>query len=159
MEKLCIVNRRKKSIQEVGKETAHDLLDNGNMFREKEPLFESLPVDSDYVLSFNLTSEQCAFVQSNDHIKSLLDSTSSGFRLDMQHSEDGHIVFKFCFDKVDIEKMLKTEHVCQMLQVSKSFLMKLVKEKEIRSYKMGRLRRFSLKDILEYLTEKKDCWV
>jgi len=140
----------------VEKEVNHGLIDHGSMFREKEPPFENLPGNSDDVLSFNLTSEQCSFVQSNDHIKSLMDGTSSGFHLDMQHSEDSHIIFKFYFNKVDIEKMLKTEHVCQMLQVSKSFLMKLVKEKEIRSYKMGRLRRFSVKDILEYLTERKD---
>ncbi|MCF6153815.1 MAG: DNA-binding protein [Candidatus Brocadia sp.] len=156
MEKLCIVRRRKKSLQEVGKEVIHELMDNGSMCREKESSLENLSGENDNVLSFPLTPEQCGFVRSNNHIKSIINGTSHGFHLDMQDYENGHIIFKFCFDKVDIEKMLKTEHVCQMLQVSKSFLMKLVKEKEIRSYKMGRLRRFSLKDILEYLTEKID---
>lgn len=158
MEKLCIVNRRKKSIQEVEKEVIHKLMDNGSTFRENESSRETLSSENN-VLSFNLTPEQCGFIRSNEHIKSLISGTSQGFHLDMQHHEDGHIVFKFCFDKVDVEKMLKVEHVCQMLQVSKSFLMKLVKGKELRSYKMGRLRRFSLRDILAYLTEKTDCMV
>lgn len=159
MEKLCIVNRRKKSIQDVEKEVIHELMDNGSMFREKEPSLENLSGENDNVLSFNLTPEQCGFVRSNDHIKSLITGTLHGSHLDMQKYEDGHIIFNFSFDKVDIEKMLKTEHVCQMLQVSKSFLWKLVKEKALRSYKMGRLRRFSLRDILVYLTEKTDCMV
>jgi len=34
--------------------------------------------------------------------------------------------------------------------------MKLVKEQKIKSYKIGRLRRFSLEDILEYLTENEE---
>jgi len=39
-----------------------------------------------------------------------------------------------------------------MLQISKSFLQKLVNEKKINSYKLGRRRRFLLEDILEYLS-------
>jgi len=37
-------------------------------------------------------------------------------------------------------------------QISKSFLRKLIRTRRIKSYKLGRLRRFSLEDILEYLT-------
>lgn len=43
-----------------------------------------------------------------------------------------------------------------MLQVSSGFLMKRVKEKKLKSYKLGRLRRFSLEDILNYLTENNE---
>jgi len=31
--------------------------------------------------------------------------------------------------------------------------MKLVREKKLKSYKLGRLRRFSFQDVLNYLTE------
>jgi excisionase family DNA binding protein len=34
--------------------------------------------------------------------------------------------------------------------------MKLVKEERLKSYKLGRLRRFSLEDILNYLTENNE---
>ncbi len=40
-----------------------------------------------------------------------------------------------------------------MMQVSAGFLMKLVREKKLKSYKLGRLRRFSFQDVLNYLTE------
>jgi excisionase family DNA binding protein len=43
-----------------------------------------------------------------------------------------------------------------MLQVSSGFLMKLVKGKKLKSYKLSRLRRFSLEDILNYLTENNE---
>ena len=39
-----------------------------------------------------------------------------------------------------------------MLQISRSFLQKLINEKKLNSYKLGRMRRFLLEDILEYLS-------
>lgn len=52
--------------------------------------------------------------------------------------------------------MLKTGHVCQILQISNSALMNLVKSKKIKSYKIGRLRRFLLQDILDYLSRSEE---
>lgn len=40
-----------------------------------------------------------------------------------------------------------------MLQISRSFLTKLIKAGQMKSYKLGRLRRFLLEDILEYLSQ------
>jgi excisionase family DNA binding protein len=40
-----------------------------------------------------------------------------------------------------------------MLQISRSFLRKLVKNGTIKSYKIGKLRRFLLEDILDYLSQ------
>jgi excisionase family DNA binding protein len=39
-----------------------------------------------------------------------------------------------------------------MLQISRSFLQKIIHEKKLNSYKLGRMRRFLLEDILEYLS-------
>jgi len=55
--------------------------------------------------------------------------------------------------------MLKSEHVCQMLQISRSLLMNLVKSRKIRSYKIGRLRRFLLEDILDYLSKSEEIFI
>jgi len=52
--------------------------------------------------------------------------------------------------------MIAPNQVCQMLQVSRSFLQKLVHENKIKSYKLGRMRRFLLEDILEYLSSEVD---
>ncbi|MCE5212327.1 MAG: helix-turn-helix domain-containing protein, partial [Deltaproteobacteria bacterium] len=49
-------------------------------------------------------------------------------------------------------RMLAPNQVCQMLQVSRSFLQKIIHENRIKSYKLGRMRRFLLEDILEYLS-------
>jgi excisionase family DNA binding protein len=48
--------------------------------------------------------------------------------------------------------MLAPNQVCQMLQVSRSFLQKIIHENKVKSYKLGRMRRFLLEDILEYLS-------
>jgi excisionase family DNA binding protein len=52
--------------------------------------------------------------------------------------------------------LLTMEQVGQMLQVSKSFLLRLVRGKRIRSYKFGRLRRFLLTDVIDYLSSSED---
>ncbi|MDP6923647.1 MAG: helix-turn-helix domain-containing protein [Candidatus Scalindua sp.] len=59
----------------------------------------------------------------------------------------------FHFGDADSMKLLKTKEACRMMQVSAGFLMKLVREKKLKSYKLGRLRRFSFQDVLNYLTE------
>ncbi len=138
MEKISIVKRRKKAVLET---------EEGN----------SGPADKgSEVFTFNLTSQQQKLVKSSSHIKSLMDKAADNPALDVQQQEDGHIVFKFNLEKMDTVKMLKSEHVCQMLQISKSLLSRLVREKKIRSYKVGRLRRFSLEDVLAYLTDNED---
>ena len=71
--------------------------------------------------------------------------------------EDGRIVFNFRVKTDDTLKMLTVRQVGQMLQVSKSFLIRLVKAKKIKSYKFGRLRRFLLTDVIDYLSFSEDC--
>jgi len=138
MEKISIVKRRKKAVQETGEGSNN-------------------PADKDnQVFTFNLTPQQQELVKSSSHIKTLMDKAADNPALDVQQREDGHIVFKFNLEKMETVKMLKSEHVCQMLQISKSLLARLVREKKIKSYKVGRLRRFSLEDILAYLTENED---
>jgi excisionase family DNA binding protein len=70
--------------------------------------------------------------------------------------EDGRIVFNFRLKTDDTLKMLTVSQVVQMLQISKSFLIRLVKAKRIKSYKFGRLRRFLLTDLIDYLSFSED---
>ena len=49
--------------------------------------------------------------------------------------------------------MLTAKHVGQMLRVSNSLLTSLVKSKKTISCKVGRLRRFFLRDVLDYLSK------
>ena len=56
-------------------------------------------------------------------------------------------------------KMLTSSDVRDMLQVSRAFLTKLVRVGKLKSYKIGRLRRFSLEDILALLSESTEVLV
>lgn len=174
MEKICIVKRRKREPRTIEVETSSvtgfDMREaEGSAVISSNPLPESVhrdkvedrppdvPVpESDHILSFQLTPEQSEIVQSNQYVRALLDQSSGNLCLDVQQGENGQLVLNFHEQKPHTITMLKPEDVCRMLQVSKWFLMKLVKEKQIRSYKMGRLRRFSLDDVLEYLARSEE---
>ncbi len=61
---------------------------------------------------------------------------------------DGKTAFNFHFKPVYTTRMLNTRMLLVMLQISKSMLYRLVKEKAIKSYKVGKLRRFLLEDVV-----------
>lgn len=117
--------------------------------------FENLTNDESYKLSFNLTSEQSELIRSNEYLKSFTGHETKSVVLKMKKDE-GQTFFNFHFGEAESMKLLKTKETCRMLQISSSFLMKLVKEKKIKSYKLGRLRRFSFQSILDYLSENND---
>lgn len=153
MEKICIVKRRKDIPHEFRKEDIYALLNNPGIHRKEAPAFEESNGNKDHALSFNLTPEQSELIRSNGHINSLLTGTANSPFLDEQSNGNRQIIFKFHFEETGTVKLLKTKEVCHMLQVSPGFLMKLVKKKNLKSYKLGRLRRFSLEDVLNYLAE------
>lgn len=156
MEKICIVKRRNNIYSELQKEDTYALVNNCGLHSEGNYVFEEPDENKNHDLSLNLTPEQSELIRSNHHIKSLLNGEANSFVLNMQKEEKEQTVFKFHFRESDTVQLLKTKEVCHMLQVSSSFLMKLVKGKRLKSYKLGRLRRFSLEDILNYLTENNE---
>jgi excisionase family DNA binding protein len=48
-------------------------------------------------------------------------------------------------------RLLKTEEVVHMLRISKGYLRKIIRQGELKSYKLGRLRRVMFDDVLSYL--------
>jgi excisionase family DNA binding protein len=170
MEKISIVKRRRRgplepdkeifgtegqSIQELTEIPARLLKQEAGGVAEGISVVPEFPSDTESV-SIKLTPEQYNFVKSSQYVNYFLEGDSSGVSMDMQQRPDGQIVFNFQFKKVDTVKMLKSKHVCQMLQISESLLLSLVKLRKIRSYKIGRLRRFLLEDILDYLSKSED---
>jgi len=170
MEKICIVQRRKENIQGVGKGAGYitdkEMMPNQRFGvvlsqavrsdirgqeRETAPVDELIG-DQNGIISFNLTSEQCESIRSGNFAQYMSSGISRGTALNVQQQEDGQISLNFFFDRVNTLRMLKTKQVCEMLQISTSFLRKLIKTKKLKSYKIGGLRRFSLEDILEFLT-------
>lgn len=171
MEKICIVQRRKKDIRAVEEGTNYitdkELIPSQNLevllshavknkvsgHREEQTSLDELIGEKHEVVSFNLTPEQCESIQSSDFGQCLSAGILRGSVINVEQEEDGQISLCFHFDRVNTLTMLKTEHVCEMLQISKSFLGKLIKTRKLKSYKLGRLRRFSLENVLEYLAK------
>jgi excisionase family DNA binding protein len=104
------------------------------------------------VISITMTKEQSALLQQSEYIKELLSGAKSDPSLDIKINPDGRISLNYHFNDSLILRMLSPNQVCQMLQISRSFLQKIINEKKLNSYKLGRMRRFLLEDILEYLS-------
>lgn len=171
MEKFSIVRRRREGTSNpdekqqyiIGSHSLHEkeLIKISSAMLNRTPKYawkESYALESPLsptndVISINLTPEQCDLLKSSRYVEYFLDGDATGVSLDIQRNTEGQIIFNFQFKKVSTLRMLKAKHVCQMLQVSNSLLMNLVKSKKIRSYKVGRLRRFFMQDVLDYLSK------
>jgi excisionase family DNA binding protein len=174
MEKISIVRRRRNGIfehrgqhqPEIGSQMLYgqELIEIPSRVLNESPKCESgesqgleePDTDINEAISVNLTPDQYDLVKSNRYVKYFLNGDSTGVSLDIQKQTEGQIIFNFQFKKVDIVRMLKAKHVCQMLQISNSLLMNLVRSKKIRSFKVGRLRRFLLQDVLDYLSRSEE---
>jgi excisionase family DNA binding protein len=152
MEKICIVKRRNSISNGLGQGRPFMPVNNREVYGGADYEFANLADDESDKLSLNLTSEQSELMQSNEHLKSFVDHETKSFVLDVK-KVDGQTFLNFHFGEADSMKLLKTKEACRMLQVSTGFLMKLVREKKLKSYKLGSLRRFSFQDVLNYLTE------
>jgi excisionase family DNA binding protein len=76
-------------------------------------------------------------------------------KMEKKETEDGKLVLNLSFASVQSQRMLTSTDVCMILKISKYLLRRLVKEKEIGCYKIGRLKRFLLDDILTYIQRSK----
>ncbi|MBN1363798.1 MAG: helix-turn-helix domain-containing protein [Syntrophaceae bacterium] len=108
--------------------------------------------NSSSVISITMTKEQSTLLQQSEYIKDLLSGKKSDPALDIKITSDGRLSLNYHFNESLIIRMIAPNQVCQMLQVSRSFLQKLIRENKVKSYKLGRMRRFLLEDILEYLS-------
>ena len=166
MEKICIVKRRREYAQTEVKLILPDnqsdnlpseiaissiAINNHPEFSDKK-IVEEFTDKSSSVISITMTKEQSALLQQSEYIKELLSGAKNDPSLDIKLNSDGRISLNYHFNDSLLLRMLSSNQVCQMLQISRSFLQKLVNEKKMNSYKLGRLRRFLLEDILEYLS-------
>jgi len=126
-------------------------INNHLEFSDKK-IVEEFTDKSSSVISITMTKEQSALLQQSEYIKELLSGAKSDPSLDIKINPDGRISLNYHFNDSMILRMLSPNQVCQMLQISRSFLQKIINEKKLNSYKLGRMRRFLLEDILEYLS-------
>jgi len=112
--------------------------------------------NSSSIISITMTKEQSILLQQSEYIKELLTGKKSDPSLDIKITPDGRLSLNYRFNDSMLIRMLAPNQVCQMLQISRSFLQKLIHENKLKSYKLGRMRRFLLEDILEYLSNDSD---
>jgi excisionase family DNA binding protein len=172
MGKICIVKRRKRE-DEIGFGPDDDVrlymsekaeleglkASDGGSLAWGRPLPEDATGAEEQKFSMELTRTQAEVVKSHSYFKVLLGAETDGSGVNVERSEDGNIIFNFYFKQVYLARMLTSADVCSMLQISKAFLSRLVRVGRFRSYKIGRLRRFSLEDILAHLSESKEVSV
>ncbi len=115
-------------------------------------IFKEVAGEEEQVFSIQLSQEQSLVVQSMNCIKDLLSGRHHGVKMSMEEDSDGSTAFNFHFKPVYTTRMLSPNDVAVMLQISKSMLYRLVKDREIKSYKIGKLRRFLLEDVVDYLS-------
>jgi excisionase family DNA binding protein len=172
MEKICIVKRRREHARLEVKVTpappdnhsdtlpskvakSDTAADNQSRLSHKK-IVEEFMDDSSSVISIIMTKEQSALLQQSEYIKELLGGAKKDPSLNIKIDPDGQLALNFRYNESILLRMLCSNQVCQMLQISKSFLQKLVNEKKLNSYKLGRMRRFLLEDILEYLSNDEE---
>jgi len=172
MEKLTIVTRRKKA-QQQGQDTPVDTAEPTPKEQEIQEIsnvpgfmvppsfhihdgdiliFKEVAGDEEQIFSIELTPQQSQAVQSMNLIKDLVSGKHQGVKISMEETGGGKTAFNFHFKPVYTTRMLNSKDVATMLQISRSFLYKLVRMKEIKSYKIGKLRRFLLEDVIDYLS-------
>jgi excisionase family DNA binding protein len=119
-------------------------------------IVEEFTDKSSSVIAITMTKEQSDLLRQSRYIKDLLNGTKSDPALEIKITPDGRLSLKYRFNDSLLLRMLAPNQVCQMLQVSRSFLQKNIHENRIKSYKIGRMRRFLLEDILDYLSNDAD---
>jgi excisionase family DNA binding protein len=172
MEKLTIVTRRKKAqqqgqdapvdtaeptpkeqeIQEISNVPGFMLPPSFHIHDGDNLIFKEVAGDEEQIFSIELTQQQSQAVQSMNLIKDLVSGKHQGVKISMEETGSGKTAFNFHFKPVYTTRMLNSKDVATMLQISRSFLYKLVRMKEIKSYKIGKLRRFLLEDVIDYLS-------
>ena len=151
MEKFCIVKRRKQGLQDHFTSPLPIQEEEPGSRHDKSNLPQEIISSEEPVFSLNLAPWQSGTIRSGGILSLLGAETPKTLNLNLHKEEDGSIVFNFHLDLDHNLMMLKPDQVCRMMQISRHLLERLVKEYKIKSYKFGRLRRFSLKDIIEAL--------
>ena len=152
LEKFCIVKRRKQGLEDPFPSILPIREEKPDSWQNTPSPTKENDSNEEPVLSLNLTPMQGRAIRSGGILPILKTDTPKSFNIDLRHEEDGSIIFNFHLHNF---MMLNPLQVCQMMQISRSLLNRMVLEKRIKSYKIGRLRRFFLNDIIKNLNESR----
>lgn len=99
-----------------------------------------------------LTQEQIKTIRSSSGLQSVFNGELAGGHAELNY-RDQPITIKFECEPLAPVRLLMTEEVIQMLRISSGFLKTIVRDGKLKSYKVGKGRRYMLEDILAYLAE------
>lgn len=139
MEKICIAKRRND-----------DRAAGRSAFEMKSPAPEYIESSKQEVMSFALSPAELEKINRSGCFH-FSDSIPNGFSCDCRREEE-KMVFNFHFSNAEPIRMLKSHQVRLMLQIGKGALAGLIRSGDLKSYRIGRVRRFLVKDIMEYLS-------
>jgi excisionase family DNA binding protein len=171
MEKICIVKLRRKMANPVHikeervrenhtteggilKALAPPLSGNRNI-RAVHDGSGTAESNAAGTVSVTLTPEQMRTLRSNPCLASSLNGgPAEGFETGRDPGKT--IVVKFEFAPISPLRLLKVKDVIHMLQMSRGYLNRVIKQGALRSYRFGRLRRIMLDDVLSYLEANRE---
>ncbi|MHB8770778.1 MAG: helix-turn-helix domain-containing protein [Syntrophales bacterium] len=103
-------------------------------------------------VALTLTQEQIKTIRSSPRLLSVFEGELRNGSAELTYSEKP-ITIKFEVEPLAPIRMLMAEEVVQMLRISNGFLKTIVRDGRLKSYKVGKGRRYMLEDVLTYLTE------
>jgi len=106
-------------------------------------------------VSLTLTRDQIRTLQFDPHTASLLHEKTLEVSGRVGHGDEG-MTIQLELPSLPPVRLLKLDVVTRMLQISRSCLHRILTEGKLKSYKIGRLRRVMLDDVLSYLQSQQE---
>jgi len=103
-------------------------------------------------VSLTLTQEQIKTIRSSSPLLSVFNGELAGGSAELQY-RDEPVTIKFALEQLAPVRLLMSEEVVQMLRISNGFLKTIVRDGRLKSYKVGKGRRYMLEDVLSYLED------
>jgi excisionase family DNA binding protein len=111
----------------------------------------SLPVKRDATLSLELSPEQSQAIAA---LTRLANTQNQPLRLDLREwHEPQHIVLQFSLHAETVPDMLSLQDLCQQLKVGRRSVMRLIREGQLRCYRIGKRYRFAASEVQHYLEQ------
>lgn len=176
MEKICLVKLRKKIVNPILAQEGYGYISQGQGNAQAETRqfiapspdksiishevagnsgcnYESSKVPGETV-SLTLTQEQVKTIRSCSSLQSVFSGELAGGLAELNYRSEP-VTIKFEFEPLPLApiRLLMSEEVEQMLRVSRAYLNTIVRDGKLKSYKVGRNRRYMLEDVLSYLED------
>lgn len=106
----------------------------------------------DDVVSVDLTPQQSQALRPLALMAKVQGQDAPPLICDLAESHDQHtIVLQFSLRTPAVPEMISLEDLCRQLKVSRQLVIKLIRKKELRCYRIGRRYRFAVADVRDYL--------